>query len=98
MIVRFTREADTDLETMGDYIARDDWQRAVTFVEELRAACADLATSSALYPLVARHSSRGLRRRPYGRYLIFFRTVAGEVRIIRILHGARDYGVILFPA
>jgi plasmid stabilization system protein ParE len=33
----------------------------------------------------------------HGRYLLFFRDLATEVRIVRILHGARDLARILGP-
>ena len=32
----------------------------------------------------------GLRAARHGRYLIFFVEAEGEVRIVRVIHGARD--------
>ncbi|MCP3055456.1 type II toxin-antitoxin system RelE/ParE family toxin [Aurantimonas marianensis] len=34
--------------------------------------------------------SPGLRAAVHGRYLLFFRELDDEVRIVRVLHGARD--------
>jgi len=39
-----------------------------------------------------------VRRRPHGNYLIFYRVGAEQVEILHVLHGARDYEPILFPA
>ena len=49
------------------------------------------------YPLVPRYEHFGIRRRPFGRYLIFYRVNEDAIEIIHILHGARDYEAILFP-
>lgn len=48
------------------------------------------------YPLIPRYEKHGIRRRPYGDYLIFYRIEHDEISIIRILHGARDYVSVLF--
>lgn len=37
--------AEQDLEAIGDYIARDDPKRAITFVRELRAHCTHIASN-----------------------------------------------------
>lgn len=37
----------------------------------------------------------GVRRRPFGNYLIFYRIEDSTVQVMRILHGARDYARIL---
>jgi toxin ParE1/3/4 len=47
--------------------------------------------------LVPRHEHRGIRRRPYGTYLIFYRLENKRVVVIHIIHGARDYEAMLFP-
>jgi plasmid stabilization system protein ParE len=49
------------------------------------------------YPLIPRYEERGIRRRPHGNYLIFYRIKADVVEILHILHGAMDYESILFP-
>jgi plasmid stabilization system protein ParE len=38
-----------------------------------------------------------IRRRPFGRFLIFYRVDQGAIEVIHILHGARDYESLLFP-
>jgi toxin ParE1/3/4 len=49
------------------------------------------------YPLVPRYEHFGIRRRPYGHYLIFYRIGVGTIDIVHILHGAQNYEPFLFP-
>lgn len=44
------------------------------------------------------YEATGVRRRGHGNYLIFSRVEVEKVIIIHILHGAQDYGTILFPS
>ncbi|MDX8468666.1 type II toxin-antitoxin system RelE/ParE family toxin [Mesorhizobium sp. VK23B] len=90
-------QAELDLEVIAEHIARDNPFRAVTFLQELRNACAELRTMPERYPLVPRHQSSGIRRRVHGSYLIFFHVSADTVEILHVLHGAMDYEQILFP-
>lgn len=96
MIVVFTHEALTDLESIGDYIARDNPQRAETFVNELVDCCERLAETPEGFALVPQHQHLGIRRRPHGRYVIFYRPNAQTVEIIHVLSEAQDYEAILF--
>ena len=43
MRARFTPLAEADLEDIGDYIARDSRQRALSFVRKLRERCVKIA-------------------------------------------------------
>ncbi|MCL2657540.1 MAG: type II toxin-antitoxin system RelE/ParE family toxin [Betaproteobacteria bacterium] len=98
MIVRILPAAEAELEAIGDYIARDNPRRTVSFVRELRDKCLSLADMPLAFPLVPRYANRGVRHRVHGRYQIFYR-VAGQperIEVIHILHGARDYAAILF--
>lgn len=87
--VCFTPVAEADLEGIGDYIARDNPHRALTFVTELRQQCAKVA----LAPLAYRarpELAEGLRSCAFGNYLVFYRINELELLIVRILHGAVD--------
>lgn len=97
MIVTLTREAEADLEAIGDYIAADNPARAVTFVRELVGRLALLSNMPRAFPLVPRYEHTGVRRLPYGNYLIFYRVAETQVEILHILNGARDYEPLLFP-
>lgn len=98
MIVHLSAEAEHDLETIGDYIARDNPVRAISFLRELREKCLGLADLPERFPLVPRYEAMGVRRCGHGNYLIFYRVEVEKVVIIHILHGAQDYGTILFPS
>jgi toxin ParE1/3/4 len=97
MNVAFTAEAAADLESIGDHIARENPARALSFLQEIRAACMALGTTPFAFPLVPRYEHQGIRRRVLGNYLIFFRIEADQLVVIHILHGAMDYAPILFP-
>lgn len=96
MIVRIAAEAEGDLEAIGDYIARDNSARAVSFVQELRAKCLDLGEAPLAFPLVPRYEEYGIRRRVHGHYLIFYRVEAQQVVVVHVLHGATDHATVLF--
>ena len=91
MRCRFSPLAEFDLEDIGDYIARDNPWRAISFIEEICARCFLILQTPQGSPL-REDLGAGVRVAPFGRYLIFH-TVhedADEVRIERILHSARD--------
>nr|WP_284504017.1 type II toxin-antitoxin system RelE/ParE family toxin [Caballeronia sp. GAWG2-1] len=91
--------AEADLEAIGDYIARDNSRRALSFVRELRDKCMSLADMPLAYPLVPRYEDCGMRHCFHGSYQIFYRLTGQPERIdvIHVLHGARDIAPILFP-
>lgn len=88
--VAFSRIASADLREMAAYIAKDNRPRAITFARELIRKCEGLVHQPLAYPL-REDVAPGLRQALYGRYRILFRVNrAGKIRIIRIVHGARD--------
>lgn len=95
MKVVLTAEALSDLERIGDYIAQDNPLRARSFVAELLGKARGLADLPEGFPLVPRFAHLGIRPRLYGNYLIFYRVDAQQITVIHILHGARDYEVLL---
>lgn len=97
MIVRLSAEAERDLERIGDHIAADNPERAVSFLGELRTACLGLADFPERFPLVPRYETHGVRHRVHGNYLIFYRVEPDAVIVLHILHGAMDYAGLLFP-
>jgi toxin ParE1/3/4 len=97
MKLLITPEARRDLESIGDWIANDSPLRALTFVEELESACAEILLFPEKYPIAIRYEKIALRRKVHGNYLIFYRVVTDQVQIIHILHGARDYEGLLLP-
>lgn len=85
----FAPIARDDLEAIGLYIAEDDPDRALTFVAELENVSRLATVRPRSFPK-REDLAPGLRKIVHGRYLIFFRELADEVRIERVVHGARN--------
>jgi plasmid stabilization system protein ParE len=94
--VLITPPAKADLFHIGDWIERDSPGRAITFVEELYDACLRLGELPFAFPLLIGHEESGIRRYPYGRYLIFYSILEERIEVLHVLHSARDYVRILF--
>jgi plasmid stabilization system protein ParE len=97
VIVVITDEAEADLESIGNYIATDNPVRADAFVQELVERCLQLAKMPHAFALVPRYEHTGVRRRPYGNYLIFYQIEADSINVLHILNGAMNYEALLFP-
>ncbi len=54
MKLRFTAEARADLQQIGDYIAKDNLSRALSFIDELEQRFLTIAASPEAFPLVPR--------------------------------------------
>jgi toxin ParE1/3/4 len=87
--VRLSPKAVLDLREIGDWIARDSPRRALTFVADLRDHANRIAVSPEAFTL-RDDLGTGLRMAVHRPYLIFFRIGEHEIRIERVLHGARD--------
>lgn len=85
----FSSAAQHDLEEIADYIARDNPRRALSYIGEIRERCRDITAFPEAAPL-RQEFGPGLRMVPFGRYLIFYTVHPGEIRIERILPGARN--------
>lgn len=84
-------EAANDLRSIALYIAEDNPDRADSFVDELRAKALRIAQQPLSYR--ARNDiSPGLRSATHGRYLLLFRDLPDRVRVVRVVHAARDLG------
>ena len=80
-----------DLRAIATYIAKDNPERAISFIAELRDKAAQAAERPERFP--ARDDlAAGLRAARLRRYLILFLNLPDEVQIVRVLHGARDLG------
>ncbi len=85
----FSPMAEADLEEIGDYIARDNPRRAVSFIREMRQRCAKIAMNPMAAPLRPELGA-GIRMVPFRRYVISYTCDAESIRIERVLHGARN--------
>jgi len=89
MLCELSPQAIADLQEIGDYIARDNPQRAGSFVAELLAHTHKIAERPEACP-ARPELSEGLRSCAHQRYVIFFTASPERVRIERIIHGCRD--------
>jgi len=85
----FTPSARNDLLEIGAYIADDNPVRAESFVAELETKAYQAAERPASFP-ERTDIGIGVRAAVHGRYLLLFRELEHEVRIVRIIHGARN--------
>jgi toxin ParE1/3/4 len=89
MTYRLSPRAETDLEEIGDYIARDSPENARRFIERLTQKFVALGRS----PRIGRarpELKRDLRSFPFGAYLILYRIIEDGVEIARVVHSARN--------
>jgi len=85
----YSPEALADLAAITRYIAQDNPARARSFRAELEtraALAAERPLSFRLRPDIA----PGVRAVRHGAYLLLYRDMPNEVRIVRVAHGARD--------
>lgn len=91
---KVTAAARSDLEDIHDFIASDNPDRALSFIDEMTERFRFLAANPLAGP--SREDIRPeLRIHPYGRYVICYRTAPYGVDILRVFQGARLWGRIL---
>jgi len=82
--------ARASLIEIGDFIAQDSAVQARRFTAALRAKAVDIGKAPKLFPLAPQFENRGIRRRVFGNYLIFYRVDDRHVTILDIINAARD--------
>jgi toxin ParE1/3/4 len=97
MPVGFSPAALSDLETIGDYIHADNPKAALNFVFALKARCESIGHAPRSGRQRPELSQDGLRSIVFRRYVIFYTTDGINVRIDRVLHGARDTEALFDP-
>lgn len=89
MRLEFSRWVESDLETLGDYIAAGSPRRALSFIQEIRQKLNEIARQPHLYQLRPEIGDQA-RMAVHGRYVILFRILEDAVRIERVVYGGRD--------
>lgn len=90
-LVRISPQAQREIADIRTFIARDNPIRALSFVRELRTRIANIAEM----PLRYRERTElrpGLRAARHGNYMIFFKVDGDRVEVLRVRHGATDFG------
>jgi len=88
-----TPDARVDLLDIANSIARDNPERAATYIAELIDHTAHVAAQPGLYRLRPEWGD-AVRSARFGNYLILFELREERVAILRYLHGRRDIGAI----
>ena len=89
MKVEFSTTARRDLDDIRRWIARDDRDRAIAFIRELRSRAADLEFMPERFP-EDDALPPGVRRLNHRGYRILFTVEAERVLVLHVHHGARD--------
>jgi toxin ParE1/3/4 len=88
-------QTESDILEIGDFIAKDNPDRARSFCREVIAACASLSTLGRRIAIIPKYRRFGLRKFGHGRYLSFFYIENDVVYVVRVFHGARDFDPLL---
>jgi toxin ParE1/3/4 len=93
--VVFSPLAESDLQGILDYIARDKPRAATRFVATLREKCQLLAVNPELGQRRPSFRSGEYRTFSVGNYVIFYRPTDRGVEIARVVSGFRDIETLL---
>jgi toxin ParE1/3/4 len=93
--VRLSTEAIQDIAAIGDEISQYSPRRAAKFTDDIGGEFDLLREMPERFAKVRPHEN--LRRKVFGKYLIFYRVSETAVDIVHIIHGVMDYEAILFP-
>ena len=88
-------EAKQDIESYGDYIAERNPSAALRFTDAVDATVKMLLRNPELGERLHADLTGEIRYRTvldFKNYLIFYRRVDSVLEVVRVLHGARDFG------
>lgn len=85
-----SEEAESDLDDIWDYIAKDSPLKADRFIEQLYRKCISISELEGIGRKRAELAD-GLLSIPHKKYIIFFVREVSRVSIVRILRGSRDF-------
>ena len=87
------RPADlADLESILEFIARDNPTCSLGFTDELRQHCRKLASIPGTIGLLRPELPQDIRSYPFKGYVIFFRYADDNFEVVNVLEGHRDIG------
>ena len=92
--VVLTAAAEQDLEEIGDYIARDNPQKAAETVLQIIHEIESLDSFPERHP-VRKQLSKGHRFLIIGNYIAVYRIEEQVVYVVRVVQGSRDMSRIL---
>lgn len=87
----FSGRSENDLEGIGDFIAKDNPQRALSYTQELRAYCRKIAQTPKVRRVVAHLEDQLLRKALFGNYQIYYALLDEDdgIEVVHIRHQSR---------
>ena len=96
MTLEFSPRAVADLQEILEFVARQNPQAAVRLVDRLEETCRGLVTMPAVGTR-RNDLAPGIRALSHGNYVVYFVAQTETIlRIVRVLHGARNVQPIDF--
>lgn len=90
--IKWTEKANSHLQTIHEYIARDSKTYATRFIRSLIKATTKLETMPRIGRIVIELENYGFREVIYQNYRIVYRVRGDEdVEILAVLHAARNF-------
>ena len=89
--LEWTETAERNLELIRAYIAQDSPRNAERFIGRIRKAVKELSRFSHTGELLTEDERGQLREFYVNSYRVIFRVGENTIRIITIIHGARDF-------
>ena len=89
MQLEFSRYVEGDLDSIADFIAQDNPNRAVTFIQNIRSKFFDIQRNPLIFQLRP-DIGEDARMATIGNYAILFRITGEVVRIERVTYGGRN--------
>jgi toxin ParE1/3/4 len=91
---RIHPQAETDIRSVMDYIALDSPKAARKWHATIKEKCRHLGETPGM-GISRPEFQTGIRTFSVGSYLIVYRSMSGNVDILRVLHGARQWQDLL---
>jgi len=88
--VKWTQTAWKDLEEVADYIGKDSFHYAASFVREARDAARTLALLAERGRVVPEFNDPSIRELFVGNYRLIYQVAEQAVYVVGFIHGARD--------
>lgn len=88
--IRWSLIAESDLQEIEEYIARDSVLHAISFIDRLVERTEQLRASPGIGRVVPEFDREDLREVLFRGYRIVYLARADTVTVLRVVHGARD--------
>ncbi|MCG8583178.1 MAG: type II toxin-antitoxin system RelE/ParE family toxin [Pirellulales bacterium] len=96
-VVRITPLAERDMDEILDYISLDNPESALRVIRRIRKKCESLGDHPYLGQRRPEYADGQYRSTTVGSYVIYYSVEEDEevVKVVRVLHGARDHSRLL---